>query len=289
MQSSTERAVLVTGCSSGIGRAVATGLARDGYFVFATVRREDHAEELRRLGLPGLIPVCPLDLTCLSDIPPARDAVTAELSRRGLEGLYALVNNAGGSAVAPVELLSLESLRRELLARILGSVAMVQSFLPLIRLARGRMVWIVTPAMIPTPFVTSIHACDFAVNCVARTLEMELKPWDIPNIMVRCGGIRTPAGLRTTAEVEALLAVGPVDGVALYEKALRTWAQEMAAFDRKRTEPEEVVAVVSRLLSARSPRRRYSVGYLSGAAALLAALPPSITDRILGMRFRPRG
>jgi NAD(P)-dependent dehydrogenase (short-subunit alcohol dehydrogenase family) len=284
-QQANGRSVLVTGCSSGIGRATAVRLAEHGYTVFATVRKQADAGDLRQLQIANLVPVCPLDLTDRGQISTAAEFVTAELRRRGGQGLYALVNNAGGGSPAPVELMDLDEFQRELQARVLGSVAMVQAFLLSIRRAGGRLVWIMTPALMPTPYVTGIHACDFALNCVARTLEIELKPWKIPNIMVRCGGIRTPAGLRTTSDVEALLRKGSPERVALYEKALRKWGQEMAEFDEKRTEPARVAETVLKALTARSPKRRYSVGYMAGAASLLEALPQPVADWILKMRF----
>jgi NAD(P)-dependent dehydrogenase (short-subunit alcohol dehydrogenase family) len=270
------KSVLVTGCSSGIGRATAVRLAEHGYTVFATVRKQADAGDLRQLQIASLVPVCPLDLTDRGQISNAAEFVTAELRRRGGQGLY---------APAPVELMDLDEFQRELQARVLGSVAMVQAFLPSIRQAGGRLVWIMTPALMPTPYVTGIHACDFALNCVARTLDIELKPWEVPNIMVRCGGIRTPAGLRTTSDVEALLRKGSPERVELYEKALRKWGQEMAEFDEKRTEPARVAETVLKALTARSPKRRYSVGYMAGAAGLLEALPQPVADWILKMRF----
>jgi NAD(P)-dependent dehydrogenase (short-subunit alcohol dehydrogenase family) len=278
-------AVLVTGCSSGIGRQTAIALADRGYVVFATVRKEEDAENLRGLKLASLVPVCPLDLTDLGQIARVGGLIGDDLRRKGTDGLYALVNNAGGGSPAPVELMELEKFRTELHTRILGSVAMVQAFLPSIRQARGRIVWIMTPALIPTPYVTSIHACDFAVHCIVRTLDIELKPWGIRNIMVRCGGIRTPAGLRTTSDVEAVLAKGPRERVSLYEKAFRKWAAEMAEFDKRRTDAEEVAAVVLEALSARRPKRQYAVGHMATAARILEAMPHSVADRILKARF----
>ncbi len=280
-----DKAVLVTGCSSGIGRQIAATLSKHGFVVFATVRKEADAENLRNLGIPTLIPVCPLDLTNLGHIDDVGRVVTNELSNRGMKGLYALINNAGGGSPAPVELMELERLRIELHARVLGSVAMVQSFLPLIRIASGRIVWIMTPALIPTPYVANIHACDFAVDCIARTLDIELKPWKIPNIMIKCGGIKTPAGLRTTADVEVVIQRAPRDRIPLYEKALRKWGKEMNAFDKKRTEPEVVAETVLKALLAKRPRRKYSMGYMANAARLLEAMPQPIGDRILKMRF----
>jgi NAD(P)-dependent dehydrogenase (short-subunit alcohol dehydrogenase family) len=281
----SKRAVLITGCSSGIGRESAVLAAENGWTVFAGVRREADAAKLRALGIPGLVPLFPLDLTSLEHIAGAAKTVAVELDRRGIPGLHALVNNAGGGKPAPVELMALDDFRRELQTRLLGSAAMAQSFLPLIRQAKGRIVWIMTPAMIPTPYVASIHACDFAVNCLARTLDIELKSWGIPNVMIRCGGIRTPAGLRTIPDVEACLRDGDPGRVGLYELALRGWAKSMEKFDVKRTDAGKVAEVVFEALSASKPKRRYSIGHMAKAAAFLEFLPQSLADRILRSRF----
>jgi NAD(P)-dependent dehydrogenase (short-subunit alcohol dehydrogenase family) len=276
------KSVLITGCSSGIGRETARHLARLGCTVFATVRKERDRDELGGLGELNLIPLFPLDLSDRNDIPSAQEFVERELRQRNMSGLSALVLNAGGGAVAPLELMDLDGFERELRARLVGSIALVQAFLPMLRAGNGRIVWIVTPATIPTPYVASIHVCDFAANCLARTLDIELLRWGIPSVQIRCGGIKTAKGLETTKEVEAILRHPKAD---LYRESLEKWSTEMADFDRKRTPPEKVAEQVERALRSRSPKRRYSVGYMHMAAAMLEALPQSLTDRILKSRF----
>jgi NAD(P)-dependent dehydrogenase (short-subunit alcohol dehydrogenase family) len=280
--SGDDRGVLVTGCSSGIGRSIAQRLARGGWTVFATVRREKDRESLLSLGEKNLVPVCPFELTEVDRISRVMDFVGAELARRGLPGLYALVNNAGGGSVAPIELLDLSLFELELKARLVGTVGLVQKALPLLRKGGGRIVWIVTPAIIPTPYVADIHACDFAVNCVVRTLGIELAPWEIPCVQVRCGGIRTGKGLGTTKEVESLLRHPKAD---LYRERLEAWSRAMAEFDGRRTAPEKVAMLVEKALRSRFPRKRYSVGYMHRAAAFLESLPQCWVDRILSSRF----
>lgn len=280
-----DRCVLITGCSSGIGRQTAITLAGKGFVVFATVRKSADADELRKLNLQNLSPICPLDLTNLEHIKNVATFLAAEMHRRGGTGLYALINNAGGGLPSPVELMDLDMFRTEVTARLVGTVAMVQALLPLIRQGNGRIVWIATPALIPTPYVASIHACDFAVNCLARTLDIELNPWHIRNIMIRCGGIKTPAGLRTTSDARTILQRSSPDRASLYEKAFRKWGEEMALFDQKRTNPEEVAELILEVLEKPKPKRRYSIGYMSGAAAFLETLPQPVTDWILKKRF----
>ncbi|MBN1121911.1 MAG: SDR family NAD(P)-dependent oxidoreductase [Anaerolineae bacterium] len=286
MSNQQNEAVLITGCSSGIGHASALYLARQGLTVFASVRKEADAEALRGLNEPNLVPVCPLDLTMHEHIPPILETVKRESESRGIAGLRALVHNAGGGGVAPVELLDLDAFSRELDTRLVGSVALVQAFLPLIRRTdSGRIVWITTPSIIPTPYVASIHAADFAVNCLARTLSIELKPWGIPNVMIRCGGIQTPAAERTYDDLWINLKSCPQDKADLYRKALQEWADSMVDFDAKRTAPEKVAEIVHKAISAAKPRPRYSVGHMAGAAAFLEALPQTLGDTILSMRF----
>lgn len=280
--SPNDKSVLITGCSSGIGHTTAVYLARRGFTVFATVRKAEDAERLRGLREPNLIPICPLDLTHREDIPAVVDQVQSELDRRGQRGLYALMNNAGGGGVAPIEMMDLNGFSGELQTRLVGSVALVQALLPLLRQGGGRIVWIVTPAIIPTPYVTSIHACDFAANCIARTLDIELKPWGIPSIQIRCGGIKTPRSVQTPSGVEAILNHPRGD---LYREVLERWFKDMAQFDQKRTEPEQVARLIFEALCAVAPKRRYAIGHMSGLAAFLEALPQPFADVILKARF----
>ncbi len=281
----THKGILITGCSSGIGQTTALFLADRGYTVFATVRKEADAERLRLLNQSNLVPICPVDLTRLDALPELLQMVEHKLEERGLNGLFALINNAGGGQVAPIELLDLQDFHIELQTRILGSITLVQSFLPLIRQSCGRIIWIATPALIPTPYVSSIHACDFAINCIARTLDIELKPWKIANILIRCGGIKTPAGLRTAADVDNTLQRTSPDRRRLYEVILRKWSEDMVQFDLHRTDAEKVAQVVHKALMAKHPKHRYSVGYMASAAAFLEVLPQPIADIILKMRF----
>jgi NAD(P)-dependent dehydrogenase (short-subunit alcohol dehydrogenase family) len=276
--------ILVTGCSSGIGRATAIHLAECGFTVFATVRKEHDAERLRQLGNPNLVPTYPLDLTRPADIPPVVEFVSQELQRRGKNGLYAIVNNAGGGSIAPIELMDIAKFRLEAETRLVGPVTLLQAFLPLIRRAHGRIVWIVTPALMPIRYVSSIHAYDFAANCLARTLQLELKPWNIPSIQVRCGGIQTAAPAKTTGELEASFKQWPPERFSLYAAALEKEQAELAKFDEKRTEPQAVAKVVLKALCAGKPKARYQVGYMAGFAALAEYLPQPLLDAVMSRR-----
>jgi len=279
-----DKAVLVTGCSSGIGRASALYLAQQGFTVFATVRKNSDAQNLRDLGEARLIPVCPLDLSRPESFAPALDFIRQELSQRPGLKLYAIVNNAGGGGVAPIELMDLDRFRLDVEARLVGPLALLQALLPMIREAHGRILWIATPAIIPIPYVAGIHACDFAVNCLARTLQIELKRWHIPNILICCGGVKTAAPARGARELEEDFRQWPRERLDLYAETLQKEQAELSEFDTRRSDPEVIARVVHTALIAPRPKRRYQVGYMSGLAATLEYLPQSLVDWIMERR-----
>ena len=280
----SNQAVLVTGSSSGIGRATATYLAGCGYVVFAGVRKADDAANLKNLGLANLVPVCPLDLRKTDHIRAAKEEIEKELDLRGIQGLYAIVNNAGGGFVAPLELMDMEKMKAELETRILGPIALLQAMLTLIRTGHGRILWIQTPSLMPIAFDASIHACDFAANCISRTLYQELAPWGIPSIQIRCGGISTPSVERCYVELNASMDEWSSSGLDLYTDALKKTERSFRDFDKKRSDPELVAKTVYKALLAGKPRRRYHVGYMSGISALMECIPQPLVDKIMSAR-----
>lgn len=272
------KSVLITGCSSGIGQAIALYLAKNGFTVFASVRKDADFNKLRLVNDPNLIPVCPLDLTHPGDIQPIMETIGTELQRRGQVGLYALINNAGNGGAVPLEMLDVDDFQNVLQTRLVGPLALVQTCLPLLRQRAGRILWIMTPALLPIKYVASVHACDFAVNCLARTLELELDPWHIPVIQIRCGGIDTPTSATTDSGIELIL---QHPRGHLYRDEFMKWGKGIGKFDQKRTPAEKVGQVVMTALNAPHPRRYYPVGHMAGTAALLEAMPQPVVDKII--------
>ncbi len=278
----SEKSVLITGCSSGIGYSSAVYLAKRGFTVFASVRQESDAIRLSDLKLPGLIPVCPLDLTNPAHIIQAEKFISSELTKRSLPGLYALINNAGGGFIAPLELSDITKLRAEFETRIIGPVNLIQLFLPHIRRMRGsgRILWINTPAILPIPYDSSIHAPDFAVNCIIRTLRKEIG-LSIPVVMIRCGMINTASPAKSVHELEQNLQSWPEDKLKYYSNALQKVKKPFGEGDKSRTDPEEVAKIIERALSVKRPLKKYRVGHLSFLSAMLEYLPQGIIDRIM--------
>jgi NAD(P)-dependent dehydrogenase (short-subunit alcohol dehydrogenase family) len=140
MASSCElRHVLVTGTSTGIGRATALRLAAEGFHVFATVRRIADGKALTLAAGSGQLDTLTMDVTDRHQIQLAAHSVEQHVGSRGLD---ALVNNAGVGVFQPIELVDLDIVRQQFDINVVGQLAVSQAFLPLLRTARGRLVMI---------------------------------------------------------------------------------------------------------------------------------------------------
>jgi NAD(P)-dependent dehydrogenase (short-subunit alcohol dehydrogenase family) len=263
---------VVTGASSGIGRATALLLVQRGHRVFAGVRREEDASSLRTEGGPGLEPIL-LDVTDTASIAAAAAEVRSRQAGRGLDGL---VNNAGIGVTAPVEHIALDVLRRQFEVNVFGQVAVTQAFLPLVRAARGRIVNIGSVgAHITIPFGGALCGSKSAFNALGDALRMELAPSGIKVCTIEPGSIATPAVDKTLGGVEAALGALPPDGRARYGAMLRAFTARARQREATGSSPEVVARAVLHALTSPRPRIRYVVGR---DARLLVTLPRLLPD-----------
>ena len=181
------RTVLITGCSSGIGRATALLLAAKGYQVLAGVRSKNDADEIAALGLAKLSPVL-LDVIQDEEVM----SLVQQIESTSPSGLYALVNNAGVGLPAALELCSLDELRLLLEVNTIGPLRMIQACLPMLRKARGRVINISSMnGTLAMPMVGAYSASKFALEALSDTLRLELRPWQISVSIIRPGQTST--------------------------------------------------------------------------------------------------
>lgn len=271
------RAVLVTGASTGIGRATALRLDASGWKVFAGVRKPEDAESLRQAASPRLVPVF-LDVTEGDQI-----AAAAELMEKETEdGLDGLVNNAGVAIPGPLETVPLEDLRRQLEVNLVAYVAVTQALLPQIRRAEGRVVFVSSiGGRIAFPFGGPYHASKFATEAIGDVFRQELRPWGLKVSIVEPGSIDTPIwerGQRTAQEIEAK---SPQTSL-LYGAALEKFRKLIEDTAERGIPPEKVAKAIAHALESRRPRSRYLVGLDAKVQARLKPLiPTSVLDRIV--------
>jgi len=275
------RAVLVTGASTGIGRATALYLAARGFRVFASVRRDKDAAEL-----PGATPVV-LDVTDADSIRDASDAVSRAL---GDEGLAGLVNNAGIAVSGPLEFLEMSEIRRQFDVNLFGQVAVTQAFLPLLRRANGGRIVNMSSisGRIAAPLLGPYSMSKFALESFSDALRRELEPFGLSVSVVEPGVIKTPIWDKGVDSSKERVARMPARALELYGgriETLRKLAQEMG---ERGAPPDEVAKAVHHALVSKRPRTRYLVGFDAKLTAKLVwLLPDRVIDRLTRKRFRP--
>ncbi len=276
------RTALVTGASSGIGRATVRRLDGAGWKVFAGVRREEDAAALRAGSSPRLEPLL-LDVLDADAIAAAAERVDAEPG--GLDGL---VDNAGVAIPGPLETMPIEDFRRQIELNLTAQLAVAQAMLPAIRTARGRLVLVTSlGGRVALPFTGAYHAAKFGLEAVGDSLRQELAPWGLRVVIVEPGSIDTPIWERGEASADESLAGSP-RMQELYGAAIERYRKVIRDTAERGIPPEKVAAKVQHALESRRPRTRYLVGLDAQIQArLLPLLPTPLADRIVAafMRF----
>ena len=263
------RAVLVTGASSGIGHASALQLAASGWRVFGGVRSEDDAELLREHGVEPL----QLDVTDSAAIAAAAEVVGGEL--------HGLVDNAGIAIAAPLELVPLDELRRQLEVNVVGQVAVLQAFLPALRRSRGRVVLMGSVGgRSALPFLGPYAASKHALEAIADSLRVELAPWGIGVSIVEPASVKTPIWTKGAAEADAMRARISNDRAELYAARIECF-RAVALKRGPGIDPDVVARAVEHALTASRPKARYLVGRDAHIRAWIERLPTRFRDRVL--------
>jgi NAD(P)-dependent dehydrogenase (short-subunit alcohol dehydrogenase family) len=266
---------LVTGASSGIGRATALRLAAAGHHVFAGVRSEAASRELVAAA-EGRITPLRLDVTRADQIGEAAAAVLEHTT--ALDGL---VNNAGVGLAAPLELLPLDVLHSQLEINVTGQLAVTQAVLPLLRRARGRIVFVSTIGVrFRPPFAGALDAAKAAVATLADALRQELAPWGVRVVLVEPASINTAAAGKVAHEADAILNGASPAARALYEDTFTRMLAVMMRRERAGSPPDVAARTIVEALTAPSPRAVYLTGRFAHRLALLSKLPTPVLDAV---------
>lgn len=273
------RSVVITGASTGIGRASALHLDAKGWRVFAGVRKEADAESLRGEGSERLAPLM-LDVTDPAQIAAAAERVAGEVGEAGLDGL---VNNAGIAVPGPLEGLPIEDFRRQVDVNLTAQVEVTQAMLPALRAARGRIVFITSiGGRMAFPMFGAYHAAKFGLEAVGDVFRQELRPWGIEVAIVEPGSIATEIWDRGQEEADAFVAGASEEQERLYGRSIAAYREVARRTGERGIPPERVAKAIEHALAARRPRARYLVGLDAKAQARLKAiLPARLVDRMV--------
>ena len=270
-------AILITGCSTGIGRATATRLARLDHDVWATARDPATLKDLERAGCHTIA----LDVT---DEASMRTAVAAVEADRG--HVRGLVNNAGYSQSGPVEEISPASLRRQFETNVFGAVRLCQLVLPGMRAAgAGRIVNLSSMGgRMTLPGGGAYHATKYALEAFSDALRYETKGFGVQVVLIEPGPVNTEFGATASASVADQPDDGPYAEFMTAVDALvtKTYAKPPTGSAR----PEAIADVIVTALTARRPKPRYLVGATARSiVSTHALLSDRAWDRFLTTQY----
>jgi NAD(P)-dependent dehydrogenase (short-subunit alcohol dehydrogenase family) len=271
------RAALITGCSSGIGRATAERLLADGYKVYATARRPETIADLADRGATTLA----LDVT---DDDSMSAAVTRVVQAEGAVGI--LINNAGYSQSGAVETVGLDQVRRQFETNVFGLIRMCQLALPGMRdQGSGRIVNVGSMGgRLTFPGAGIYHATKYALESISDALRFEVRGFGVDVILIEPGLIVTGFGDVAAGSVhDAAAGDGPYKDFNRHVAKLTSdaYTGPMAKLGGG---PEVVASTIAKALAADRPRARYAV---TPSAHLMINLRRVIPDRVWDLMMRP--
>ena len=272
----TSKAVLITGCSTGIGRATAIHLARTGWTVYATARRRTAIADLESER-------CRLLELDVCDDASIRAAVQAVEGAEGAVGV--LINNAGYGQQGPVEEVPMEEARRQFETNVFGLLRLTQLVLPGMRRQRwGKIVNMSSMGgRLTLPGGGLYHATKYAVEALSDALRFEVRPFGIDVIIIEPGPIKTQFGdtaLQTMADTNAEASPYAAFRESVAANLRDAYEGRMAAFAAP---PEAVAKVVARAITADRPKSRYPITFV---ARLLIGLRRWLPDRAFDALLR---
>jgi NAD(P)-dependent dehydrogenase (short-subunit alcohol dehydrogenase family) len=233
------------------------------------VRTDADAAALRDQGVEPLA----LDVTYAAQIAAAAEAVGPELD--------GLVDNAGIAIAAPLEIVPLDELRRQLEVNVVGQIAVLQAFLPALRRARGRVVLMGSiGGRSALPFLGPYAASKHALEAFADVLRVELRPWGMAVSIVEPASVRTAIWTKGAAQADVMRESALPEADGLYAERVERF--RAVALERgPGIDPDVVARAVAHALTASRPRARYVVGKDAHIRAWIERLPTRLRDRVL--------
>ena len=279
---SPTKSIVVTGASSGIGRATALHLDEIGFRVFAGVRRDEDGQNLAKLASGRLTPIR-LDVTDADSVAAAVELVARETSRK----LHGLVNNAGLSVNGPLEMVPGDQIRKLMDVNVVGLMAVTKAFLPMIRASHGRIVNISSGhGLLAIPDKSAYAASKFAVQAISDSLRVELLPFNVSVSCLAVGKVETDVLGKIVAERERMIEDADPEVAELYRPLIEFFDREVK--DLPGIAPVEVARVIGTAMKVSKPKAHIEIGPGARKMKNLARLPVGLRDWMLAKALYSR-
>ncbi|PAF33341.1 SDR family NAD(P)-dependent oxidoreductase [Paenibacillus sp. 7516] len=277
----TQEMVVVTGTSSGIGRATAVQLAAEGFYVLAGVRRQEDAEEIKQKNIEPVI----LDITAIDTLRALAERVEQDPLGRPLR---AVVNNAGIAVNAPLEMVPLDEFRRQIEVSVIGQVAVIQALTPALLKSGGRVVNIGSVGgKISMPGFGIYSAAKYAMEAINDSLRREMSSFGLKVIMITPGGVSTSLSEKGVSTADRLSKLMTPDQHRRHDRLFDAVKAQAESWATSGIPPKKVAEVVSRAIHASNPRTRYTAGRDSALLTrLVRILPDKLLDRMLRSQMK---
>lgn len=242
------------------------------------MRKEADAEALRGAGSQRLQPLI-LDVTEPRQIAAAVETVS-ETSPGGLAGL---VNNAGVGVGGPLELIPIDDFRRQIEVNLIGQIAVTQAFLPGLRKARGRVVFLSSiGGMNANPYMSPYHASKFGIEGLGDSLRQEMRQFGVEVSLVEPGSVATPIWDKGKDSANAIKDRLTAEDERLYGDKVSRMSEVLEKIGARGVPPEKVAEAIGHALTAKRPKTRYLVGADARMTLLMRRLVPDrIRDRLV--------
>jgi NAD(P)-dependent dehydrogenase (short-subunit alcohol dehydrogenase family) len=264
------KSVLISGASSGIGKALSLELDRLGYQVFAGVRNTNDVDALHSQASPQLIPVM-LDVT----LPETISTTSKEVNDKTGGELFCLVNNAAISISGAMEFMPIQDFRQQMEVNLVGQLALTQACLPMLRRSTGRVIFVSSVAgRLVMPFNGPYSASKAALVAIADALRMELVPWGISVSVLIVGSAQTPIWEKSSHTAVEILRRMPAEAWGLYGKMQKRAGAFYTRTGHNGMPVEKVVKITRHILEDNRPKEYVLVGRDAVMIEMMAKLLP---------------
>jgi NAD(P)-dependent dehydrogenase (short-subunit alcohol dehydrogenase family) len=274
--------VVITGASSGIGRATVREMARRGFHVLAGVRRDQDADAIRGEGIEPVI----LDITNADHVRALAHRVNEDSQGRAMR---ALVNNAGVGVNAPIEVFGIEEWRRLFEVNLFGHMDVTQKLLPVLIRSKGRVVNISSVGgKIAMATYGPYAGAKFALEAASDALRREIDPLGVKVIVVEPGAVTTEMLGRVGATGDRIISEMTPEQQGRYAALMHAVIAQAKASIPGGAAPEAAGLVIADAITSERPRTRYTVGRDAAIVVRLARfLSDRMLDRVLAAALRP--